>query len=217
MSGLARHFSDAARLHGDRAALVTARGAVTFAELDRRAAAFAATCAARGLGAGDRVLIAMPVDAGLYVALAACWRVGAVAVFPEPALGLAGLRHAVAATRPKALFAAGPYRLLGALPSLWRCRTLSPSDRDRGTLDHATLGPDAPALISFTSGSTGAPKAIPRSHGFLMAQHGAVSPILASTADEIDLVAFPVFALVNLALGRTTVLPDWRLSRPDRD
>jgi acyl-CoA synthetase (AMP-forming)/AMP-acid ligase II len=32
----------------------------------------------------------------------------------------------------------------------------------------------------------------------------------------IDLVAFPVFVIVNLALGITSVLPDWKLTRHDR-
>jgi long-subunit acyl-CoA synthetase (AMP-forming) len=69
------------------------------------------------------------------------------------------------------------------------------------------------ALISFTSGTSGAPKAIPRSHGFLSAQHRAVAPLLHSPEPERDLVAFPVFVLINIAEGRTSVLPNWRMSR----
>jgi acyl-coenzyme A synthetase/AMP-(fatty) acid ligase len=64
------------------------------------------------------------------------------------------------------------------------------------------------ALISFTSGTSGAPKAIPRSHGFLAAQHRAIAPMLDSSAAEVDLVAFPVFVLINIASGRTSVLPN---------
>ncbi len=215
MADLARHFAEAARREGERVALVTPQGAESFAGIDRRAAAFAARCTARGLGKGDRVLIAMPVSVDLYVALAACWRLGAVAVFPEPAMGIAGLRHAVALTRPKCLFASGRYRLLRLLPALWRCPVLSPSPADRGDPAPVPLADGDLALISFTSGSTGAPKAIPRSHGFLMAQYDAVRRLLASEREEVDLVAFPVFCLVNLAEGRTSVLPNWKISRPD--
>ncbi|MBK8438701.1 MAG: AMP-binding protein [Rhodobacter sp.] len=215
MTDLARHFSEAARREGDRIALITPHERVSFAEIDRRAAAFAATGAARGICKGDRVLVVMPVGIDLYVALAACWRLGAVAVFPEPAMGLKGLRHAVAVTRPAFVFASGIYRLVRFLPALWRCPRLAPHAADRGAVDPVALTPDDCALISFTSGSTGAPKAIPRSHGFLMAQHAAVRSLLASDRPETDLVAFPVFALVNLADGRCSALPDWRISRPE--
>ena len=46
-----------------------------------------------------------------------------------------------------------------------------------------------------------------------MAQHAAVSPLLHSTRDEVDLVAFPVFVLINLAEGRSSVLPNWSMRR----
>lgn len=78
------------------------------------------------------MLIAIPVGVDLYVALAASWRLGAVAVFPEPAMGIAGLRHAVALTGAKCLFASGRYRLLRLLPVLWCCPVLSPLPADRG-------------------------------------------------------------------------------------
>ena len=73
------------------------------------------------------------------------------------------------------------------------------------------------ALISFTSGSTGVPKAIARSHAFMMAQCDAIAPLLEPGSDgERDLVAFPIFILLCLALGITSVLPAWKLTRHDR-
>jgi len=215
---LATAFAEVARREGDRPALIGPGEQIGFAALNRRAAAFAETCKRAGLGKGDRVLVAMPVGTALFVALAAAWRCGAVVVFPEPAMGVAGVRHAARTTRPKMLFASGPYRWLQLLvPALWRCRRLAPPDRapapDRGAADVTPVQPGDHALISFTSGSTGRPKAIARSHGFLAAQHAAVAPVLASATPQTDLVAFPVFTLVNLAAGRTSVLPDWRASR----
>nr|WP_261404397.1 hypothetical protein [Chenggangzhangella methanolivorans] len=58
------------------------------------------------------------------------WRLGAVAVLPEPAMGLAGLRHAARAATPKAYLTDGWFRALGyALPELWRVPlTLTPGD-----------------------------------------------------------------------------------------
>ncbi len=213
-------FLATADAHAARAAIIDGRGQVTsFVALAQWSAELATAWRAKGIGKGDRVLMAVPLDAGLYAGLAALWRLGAVAVFPEPAMGLKGLRHAAATMKPKAYLSAGWLAgLRCAVPELWSVtRTLHPDDRAAGAAIVERLDVDHPALISFTSGSTGAPKAISRSHGFLMAQHRAVSPMLATErADETDLVAFPVFVLVNLALGVTSVLPCWRVTAHDR-
>lgn len=212
-------FLGTAERRSDRVAIVEADGSsTTFGDLARQSARLAAAWRRRGIEAGDRVLLAMPVNAGLYASIAALWQLGAVAVFPEPALGLRGLRHALAATRPKAFLSAGKFRLLQyVLPELWKVPLhLHPTEQDAATVHIYNADNNHPALISFTSGSTGRPKGIVRSHGFLAAQDRCVAHMLApSTEDERDLVAFPVFVIVNLGLGITSVLPNWRLTRPD--
>ncbi|KQN90120.1 hypothetical protein ASE95_15605 [Sphingomonas sp. Leaf231] len=212
-------FAKKVRDHPARVAIVDGRGRSTsYAALEHRAARLAAAWTRRGLRSGDRVLLALMVDADLYASLAALWRIGAVAVFPEPALGLAGLRHAVAATAPRAFVANGIYRVLPWLvPAIRRVplhlRLSAGEDRID---DLADLSADAHALISFTSGSTGAPKAIARSHGFLAAQDRAVAPLLAAPTPQVDLVGFPVFVVAGLGRGDTSVLPNWPLRRPHR-
>lgn len=215
MSDLAAIFEATARRMGGKAALVAPEGTIDFAGLDARAAGFAARLAARGIGQGTRVLVAAPVGIALYVILAGIWRRGAVAVFPEPAMGLRGFLHALRSARPAAIAAAGRYRWLKLLPPLWGLPLLRPGPEREGP-PRLPLPPGHPALISFTSGSTGAPKAILRSHAFLLAQQQALSQLLGEDPNPRDLVAFPVFALVNLAAGRTTILPDWRQDRQDR-
>jgi len=215
MSELLRDFAAAVARHPDRVALVEASGhAVSFAALQARSHAFARAWTARGIAPGDRVLLAMPIGADLYAALAALWSLGATVVLPEPAMGLRGLIHAARTTQPRAFCSAGAYGLLKlAFPMLWRMIHLRPSGEQGSAPDLPLPKGSDIALISFTSGTTGAPKAIPRSHDFLSAQHRAVAPLLQSDKDERDLVAFPVFVLINIASGRTSVLPDWKMSR----
>lgn len=212
-------FLGTAERCSDRVAIVEGDGAsTTFGDLARQSARLAAGWRGRGIEAGDRVLLAMPVSARLYASIAALWQLGAVAVFPEPALGLRGLRHALAATQPKAFLSAGKFRLLRyVLPELWKVPLhLHPTEQDAATSQIYNAEKDHPALISFTSGSTGRPKGIVRSHGFLAAQNHCVARMVASsTEDERDLVAFPVFVIVNLGIGITSVLPNWRLTRHD--
>jgi acyl-CoA synthetase (AMP-forming)/AMP-acid ligase II len=204
--------------HPLRTAIIDGRDAeTTYVELSERAAALASAWTKAGLAEGDRVLIALRVDADLYASLAALWSIGAVAVLPEPALGRAGLREAVRATSPRALLTNGAYRLLPLISNSIRRIPLrlgiTPDDR-ADPLRPVDLDEDHHALISFTSGSTGRPKAIARSHGFLHAQDAAVGPLLRTERSNVDLVGFPVFVVSALGRGDTSVLPCWSTGSP---
>ena len=157
----------------------------------------------------------------LYLAMAALWRLGAVIVFPEPALGLAGLQHAVTIAKPDAFLCAGKFRMLPWISRPIRRlplkinlkKHLGPAVNSAQRAEHVSRGTD-PALISFTSGSTGIPKAIMRSHNFLLAQNACLKPLIGhADPDDVDLVAFPVFVIANLAMGLTSVLPNWPLKK----
>lgn len=215
MADLLAAFDAAVAAHPDHVALVDGAGrATSFRALHDRATAFAQGWHARGIRRGDRVLLAMRLDADLYAALAALWSLGATVVLPEPAMGLAGLRHAARTRDVSAFCASGPYGLLHAfLPELWPLRALRPGQTGGPLPDLPPPAADAIALISFTSGTSGAPKAIPRSHALLGAQHAAIAPLLHSDTPARDLVCFPVFVLINIASGRTSVLPNWKMSR----
>lgn len=217
---LVERFRERVGENPDRVAIVDGQGrSITYADLRRRIDDLAAEWG--DIRKGDRVVLAMPLGIDLFASLAALWHRGATVVLPEPAMGLAGLRHAVRATQPKA------YLSQGAL--FWALRHLLSELRAVGT--HLTVprridgiwltqGEEVsdvtPALISFTTGSTGRPKAIVRTHGFLAAQDAALAHLLSHRDGEgSDLVAFPVFALANLGAGRTTVLPPWKPGRTE--
>jgi len=208
-------FAQAAIKYSDQTALIDGDGsAYRFSQVQELADANAATWHAKGVRPGDRVLIAMGVGVDLYASLAALWSLGATVVLPEPAMGLAGVKTAVKATEPKFFCASGAYVWIKLLvPRLWGTKLLTPKQHADAKPYKPVMEPDSVALISFTSGTTGTPKAIPRTHAFLMAQWKAVAPLLQSEADEIDLVTFPVFVLINLAEGRTSVLPNWKMSK----
>ena len=215
MTSLTAAFGQAATDYRDRTALIDGDGtAYRFSQVQGLADTYAAGWYAKGVRPGDRVLIAMGIGVDLYASLAALWSLGATVVLPEPAMGLVVVKTAIKATQPKFFCAAGPYRWIKLLlPRLWGAKLLTPKQHDNTGADKPIIDPDSTALISFTSGTTGTPKAIPRTHAFLMAQWKAVAPLLQSETDEIDLVTFPVFVLINLAEGRTSVLPNWKMSK----
>lgn len=215
MTTLTTAFAQAAIQYRDRTALIDGDGTgYRFSQVQGLAETYAAGWHAKGVRPGDRVLIAMGIGVELYASLAALWSLGATVVLPEPAMGLTGLRTAIRATQPKFFCAVGPYVWIKPLlPGLWGAKLLTPKQGRNDEPPAPVDDPDGIALISFTSGTTGTPKAIPRSHAFLMAQWKAVAPLLQSKTEEIDLVTFPVFVLINLAEGRTSVLPNWKMSK----
>ena len=196
-------------------ALITPTGrTISYGDMARVSAARARAFANAGIGQGDVVLIARGVSPDLYAALLAVFRLGAVAMFPEPARGLKGLRQAIAAARPKAMVAGGvvralrPFTPMHALPVLPEPQP----DGDLGPL--APVGEDAPALITFTSGSTGTPKGIVRMVGFLRLQHEMIEALRRTQPGDVDLISLPVFILSNLAAGAVSVIPAGDLRRP---
>ena len=201
----------------EAAAIVMPDGrVVSYAELSRASVARAAAYARAGVGAGDVVLIARGVSVELYETLLAVFRLGAVAMFPEPAAGLKGLRVAVQAAQPKAMVTAGIGHVLRQLiPELRALKLLPDIDDDAVGADAAKHLPgDAPALITFTSGSTGRPKGIVRSANFLMLQHELLEKLRRTQPEDVDLISLPVFILSNLAAGATSVIPAGKLTRP---
>lgn len=93
----ARDFPDvdAIRLHGRNVA------AVTWAEVDTMASRVAAGLAARGVGAGDRVALAVGNGPAAAIAAFGAWRAGAVLVLLEPGLPASVREEALRATLPR--------------------------------------------------------------------------------------------------------------------
>lgn len=81
------------------------------------------------------------------------------------------------------------------------------------------VGCNAPSLeteaaIVYTSGSTGLPKGAVFSHGNFTAQIEMLVQALDLRGDEVDLPAFPLFAMIDCLLGVTAVIPDLRFPPP---
>lgn len=211
-----------ARKWPEQAALIATRHGcdtgLSFSELASSAEHFAAQLAGRGIRKGDAVLVFVPMSLELYVSLLALFRIGAVAVFIDPSAGLKHINACCKRHPPQALISVQPLRWLRPFVSGLRKipRVFSPP-AIRNSFSGPLPGlpdPDDPALITFTSGSTGVPKAAVRSHRFLIAQHEALKSAINLEPGERDLTTLPVFVLANLASGVTSILPDAKISHP---
>lgn len=194
------------------------RRVMSYAALDRAVAMAAAALQAGGIGPGDAVLLLHPVSIELYVALLGLFRAGAAAVILDPSAGRDRIERCAAMIPIRGLVGSRRALLFARLmPPLRRIPVRLHVGRLRAAAETSPpvpRQPHDPALVTFTSGSTGEPRAVVRSHGFLVCQHRALAQSIALEAGEVDLVTLPVFLLANLASGLTSVLPDVDLRAP---
>jgi len=186
-----------------------------------------------GIGGGDRVIIFLPMGVAMYAAMFAVQRLGAIAVFLDSWARSGQLAASAACAAPKAMISERrAFERIEGLPefaqmSLRIVAGEPGTTRHQARLEELMTGacevPVQPveseqtALITFTTGSTGKPKGANRTHRFLSAQHLALRRIIPYHPGELDLPAFPIFSLNNLASGVSTLLPALDLAAPSAD
>ena len=156
----------------------------SYARLDRTACRLANVLAAHGIGRGDRVGVLLPQGPETLLTHLAAYRLGAIAVPLFTLFGEEALAFRLADSGAAALVTD-----LANLPKIVAIREILPDlrlllcrdgagdgaeamqpllDRARDTQTMADTGPEDPAFISYTSGTTGAPKGALHAHRVLL-------------------------------------------------
>lgn len=222
VSGSGVPIDDAVRHHaaerGDSVALMTPHHRLTWAELDAAADRCAGYLADHGVGPGDRVAWLGPNEAGYPITLLGAWRRGATIVglnfrLPAPELRALsaeiGLAHTIVDTRFEALAA---HLRSGQLTHVDAREIWPPTDQH--SVDTIATDDDAEAMLYFTSGSTGHPKAVPLTRRAVEATIPYAS-VHEFTPDSRVLIIPPSFHAAGatwtnygLQIGVTTVYSD---------
>ena len=184
----------------ERVVLVDASTGATVAagELAARTATAARRLHAAGVGQGDRVLLSCAQSLDTVVAYVAILRLGAVVVPANTAYTPGELGHIVSDVRPVLGLLDEPERAPGLLHGAHRV--------DLAMLPEAQAGParlDAasdtdPAMVAYTSGTTGRPKGAVLSHGNLRAGADALVEAWGWTPDDRLVHALPMFHMHGL-------------------
>jgi acetyl-CoA synthetase len=146
-----------------------------YGELIARSAGLSGAIAARGVERGDAVMTLVGSRIEWVLAMLACFRMGAVSMPCNPQLRRKDLELRVKAAGPKLCI--GQEELLGELPDgvpamdLTEVAESLDEDRPQETpADVADLDPDDPAVIIFTSGTTGDPRGVVYPERYLLGQ-----------------------------------------------
>jgi acyl-coenzyme A synthetase/AMP-(fatty) acid ligase len=146
-----------------------------FGELIARSAGLSGAIAVRGVGRGDAVMTLAGSRIEWVLTMLACFRMGAVAMPCNPQLRRKDLEVRVRDADPRLCI--GEEELLGELPDGVPAMTMAEvadaldEDRPQETpAEMAELGPEDPAVIIFTSGTTGHPRGVLYPQRYLTAQ-----------------------------------------------
>ncbi len=205
---------------------------LTFEQIDRESDSLARGLQNWGVKPGTRIVLMVRPSLEFIALTFALFKTGAIVVLIDPGMGRSNIFQCLEEVKPEGFVAipivqwirrvksklfphakynvtvGGPNWLLGG-------KTYGDIRVDSSEAFHiADTNIDDPAAIIFTSGSTGPPKGVLYEHGMFDAQVDLIRDRYDIQPGEVDLPGFPLFALFNLAMGVTTVIPDMDPTRP---
>jgi len=161
-----------------------------FGELIAMSAGVSGTLAARGVKRGDVVMTLLGNRVEWVLTMLACWRMGAVALPMSTQLRAKDLELRVGASNPK--LCVGQPELLAKLPGgvetidLGEFEQILDEDRPQETpAAIAEMSASDPALIVFTSGTTGEPRGALHTAGYLDGQQAQAKHWLGAKKNDL--------------------------------
>ncbi len=173
------------------------------AALAEGTARVAAALAAAGVAPGDRVLWCARATLESVQVLLGVLRAGAVLVTVNPSASGPEVDHFVADCTPTVAITDDVARHVypSILPVFSVDELLARATRLTPPLDLPSLGPEADALIVYTSGTTGRPKGAVHTHASLLAGAAALVQAWGWRPDDRLLLALPLFHVHGLGAG----------------
>jgi long-chain acyl-CoA synthetase len=183
-------------------ALVFEERHYTLPQLEALADGLAASLRERGVAAGGRVALMSSNRPEFVVALHAIWRLAAVVVLISPAWKRQEVEHALALTNPS--HAVGDHDVLSELmPMLHLDEPILEGDPQPVSAPRT----DADAVLAFSSGTTGLPKAVRHTHHSLQAAVRHWRDALGLTTNDRIQIATPpshILGLLNIMTALQT-------------
>jgi acyl-CoA synthetase (AMP-forming)/AMP-acid ligase II len=215
-----------ARKDPDRVALICEDQQRTYREFDQRVTRLARALADRGLASGDRLAVLMGNSIEMAETIFAGWRLGAIVVPVNFRLVPTDVEYILSDSGASVMVADQRFRTLvdRVRPALPGLRSLLVVEQDAGfedvvagaSGDELVIDVDdhAPALIAYTSGTTGRPKGVVLSHfNLFMSTMNSLIEQRIQPHDEVWYANMPLFhvgglsgVLLYVMVGGTSVI-----------
>lgn len=186
---LSEAFEQGAQSHPE-STLQVGETVETHSALQQQVARIAADLMQEGVTPGSRVIFCAPTSMSFVTAyLAALWA-GATIILANPAYSDAELHNVVGVAKPRLLVADNPRDF--EVPTV-RLADLTGRSGPTTPAPRAHVTSQDVALLAFTSGTTGAPKGVPLTHGNLLSSIRAAMWAWRWSADDTLIHALPLF------------------------
>ena len=203
---------------------------ITFTQIDTKSDEICSYLIQKGFEKGNKIVVFVPIGIEFYLILTAIFKMGLQAVFIDPYAGIEHINKCCEMISPDGIVGSGKTLLKGFflkgirkigkkinyIKMMEHSEKLSIYEKNKNQkkIQNEKIDGNTPALISFTSGSTGFPKIIMRTHEFLLGQHNVLEKNLKFEKETAVYSSFPIFLLSHMATGTTTFIPDLNWRKP---
>jgi amino acid adenylation domain-containing protein len=195
-------FERAAARFSSRVALGSDVWEATYRELNETTNRLAHRLIATGVGSGDRVVILMSHDAPLVAAVLGVLKAGAIVAALDPDDPVSRLKMLVDDAEPNVIVADAQNRNLAAEFRHPDCTILHfESETATGPVHNPSIEipPEQTAFLTYTSGTTGLPKGVMKSHRQLRRAAAVHSEAMQYTEND----RIPLFTTISTGWGTT--------------
>ena len=203
---------------------------ITFTQIDTKSDEICSYLIQKGFEKGNKIVVFVPIGIEFYLILTAIFKMGLQAVFIDPYAGIEHINKCCEMISPDGIIGSRKTLLKGfflkgirkigkkinyiKMMEHYEKLSLYEKNKNQKKIQNEKIDGNTPALISFTSGSTGFPKIIMRTHEFLLGQHNVLEKNLKFEKETAVYSSFPIFLLSHMATGTTTFIPNLNWRKP---
>lgn len=186
---------------------------ITYMELYYMVVNFRKYLVKKGIKKNQKILVLTPMSIELYVTLISLWSIGAIPCFMDAGFIKNNIDNnnfddidGIIGNTKYLMYTCTNKKLRNLKNKINTSKIVNEKTEEK--LEIKEVDEEFPAIYTYTSGTTGKPKIISRSHSFLLNQARILSFELNYEDEDIELSSVPIFTLSNIYAGITTVIAD---------